>query len=119
LKSELKPWAARLITYGVSGGLAALAIAFVRPLPERRPLADVAGLAAAWEERVDTVANGETLGKVLERGGISGSHALDAVDAVTSRRLFDPRHLRRGTRITFGALRDDSLPISTNTNGPD
>jgi murein DD-endopeptidase MepM/ murein hydrolase activator NlpD len=94
----------------VSGGLAAVAIAFAKPLPERRPLADVARLAASWEEQVDTVGNGETLGKVLERGGLSGVHALNVVDAMTSRKLFDPRRLRRGTRITFGAMPDDSLP---------
>jgi len=106
----LKTWSARLITYGVSGGLAALAIAFMRPLPEQRPLADVAGLAASWEERVDSVASGETLGKVLERGGVSGANMLQALDAATSTKALNPNRVRRGMRISFGALRDDSLP---------
>ena len=59
----MKPWAARLTTYGIAGGLAALAIAFMRPLPERKPLADVAGIASTWEERVDSIGNGETLAR--------------------------------------------------------
>jgi len=106
----LKPWAARLITYGISGGLAALAIAFMRPLPERKPLADVAGLAASWEERVDSIANGETLGKVLERGGVSGQNMLQVLDAASSTKAINPNRVRRGMRISFGALRDDSMP---------
>jgi murein DD-endopeptidase MepM/ murein hydrolase activator NlpD len=106
----LKPWAARLITYGISGGLAALAIAFMRPLPERKPLADVAGLAASWEERVDSIATGETLGKVLERGGVSGADMLQVLEAATSSRAINPNRVRRGMRISFGALRDDSMP---------
>jgi murein DD-endopeptidase MepM/ murein hydrolase activator NlpD len=106
----LKPWAARLITYGISGGLAALAIAFMRPLPERKPLADVAGLAASWEERVDSIATGETLGKVLERGGVSGPQMLQALSAVTSTKALNPNRVRRGMRISFGGMSDDSLP---------
>lgn len=106
----MKPWAARLVTYGVSGGLAALAIAFVRPLPERRPLAEVARLVPPWEERVDSVANGETIGEVLARGGVTGAHARDAIDAAIAQRLLDPRRLRAGTRITFGSAPDDSVP---------
>ncbi len=106
----MKPWAARLITYGISGGLAALAIAFIRPLPERRPLAAIAALAATWEERVDSVGNGETLGKVLERGGVSGTHMLAALDAATSTKALNPNRIRRGMRISFGALSADSVP---------
>ncbi len=106
----MKTWAARLITYGVSGALAALAIAFMRPLPERRPLADVAGLAASWEERVDSVAGGETLGKVLERGGVSGTDMLQALNVATSTKALNPNRVRRGMRISFGSLRTDSAP---------
>lgn len=106
----MKPWAARLITYGISGGLAALAIAFLRPLPERKPLADVAGLAASWEERVDSIATGETLGKVLERGGLSGASVTQVLNAASSTKAINPNRVRRGMRISFGALRDDSLP---------
>lgn len=106
----LKPWTARLITYAVSGGLAALAIAFMRPLPERRPLAEVAAVAAPWEERVDSVGRGETLGRVLERGGISGPHMHQALDAATSTKALNPNRVRQGMRVSFGSLREDSLP---------
>jgi murein DD-endopeptidase MepM/ murein hydrolase activator NlpD len=90
--------------------LAALAIAFMRPLPERKPLADVAGLAASWEERVDSVASGETLAEVLERGGVSGTEMLRALSAATSTRALNPKSVRSGLRISFGAMREDSLP---------
>ena len=106
----MKPWAARLISYGVTGGLAALAIAFMRPLPERRPIADVAARAASWEERVDSVANGETLSKVLERGGVSGTHMLQALNAAASTKSFNPRLVRRGMRVSFGSTAGDSVP---------
>ena len=82
----------------------------MRPLPERKPLADVAGLAASWEERVDSIANGETLGKVLERGGVSGQNMLQVLDAASSTKAINPNRVRRGMRISFGALRDDSMP---------
>ncbi len=106
----MKPWAARLITYGVSGGLAALAIAFMRPLPERRPVADVAGLAASWEERVDSIAHGETLGKVLERGGLSGPSMLQALHVMSTSKVLNPNRVRRGMRISFGRPAADSVP---------
>jgi murein DD-endopeptidase MepM/ murein hydrolase activator NlpD len=106
----LKPWTARLITYGVSGGLAALAIAFIRPLPERKPLAEVAAIASSWEERVDSVGRGETLGRVLERGGVSGDHMLQALDAATSTKVLNPNRVRPGMRVSFGALSEDSVP---------
>lgn len=106
----MKPWAARLITYGVSGGLAAIAIAFIRPLPERRPLADVASIAAAWEERVDSIARGETLGKVLERGGVTGAHMVQVLNAMSATKVLNPNRVRGGMQISFGGLSDDSLP---------
>ena len=99
----MRPWAARLITYGVSGGLAALAIAFMRPLPERRPVADVAGLAASWEERVDSIASGETLGKVLERGGVSGQHMQRALHAMASTKTPSPTSSQ--TTVSFSRNR--------------
>ena len=83
---------------------------YMRPLPERKPLADVAGLAAAWEEKVDSVARGETLAKVMERGGVSGTEMLRALNAATSTRALNPNTVRSGMRISFGALPEDSVP---------
>lgn len=107
----MRPWAARLITYGVSGALAAFAIAFIRPLPERRSVADVVTrFASSWEEKVDSVAGGETLGKVLERGGISGTVMLRAIDAVSASKALNPNRVRSGLKISFGGNRGDSMP---------
>ena len=106
----MKPWAARIITYSISGGLAALAIAFMRPLPERKPLADVAGMAAKWEEKVDSVAKGETLAHVMQRGGVSGPEMLRALNVATSTKALNPKSVRSGMRISFGALPEDSVP---------
>ena len=106
----MRPWAARAITYAVSGGLASLAIAFIRPLPDRKPLADVAAIASSWQERVDSVGRGETIGRVLERGRVSGDHMLAAIDAATSTRVLNPNRVRQGMRVSFGALAEDSVP---------
>lgn len=107
----MKPWAARLITYGVSGGLAALAIAYMRPLPERgRPVAEVVGLAASWEERVDSIAHGETLGKVFERAGLTGPMMLKALHAMSTTKALNPNRVRRGMQISFGGPSADSVP---------
>jgi murein DD-endopeptidase MepM/ murein hydrolase activator NlpD len=77
-------------------------------------VADVAGLATSWEERVDSVANGETLSKVLERGGVSGADMLLALSAATSTKALNPNRVRRGMRISFGALPSDSQPRQVN-----
>ena len=110
----MKPWAARAITYAVSGGLAALAIAFIKPLPERKPLAEVANIASVWEERVDSVGRGETIGIVLERGGLPRTHMMAALDAATETRALNPNRVRQGMKVSFGALPEDSVPRQVN-----
>ena len=111
----MRPWAARAITYAVSGGLAALAIAFMKPLPDRKPiLADVAEVASAWQERVDSVGRGETIGIVMERGGVSGDHMLAALDAASSTDVLNPNRVRQGMKVSFGALPEDSVPRQVN-----
>jgi murein DD-endopeptidase MepM/ murein hydrolase activator NlpD len=82
----------------------------MRPLPEQGTVADVAGLAAAWEERVDSIARGETLGKVLERGGVSGAHMLQVLHAMSTSKVLNPNRVRGGMQISFGGLSDDSVP---------
>lgn len=107
-------WTARLITYGVALGLAALAIAFGRPLPERPSIGDVAGLSeSALREHHDSVGRGETIGEVFERGGLNGPEALEVIRVATSldaRQSFDPRRIRAGMRVSFGSMPEDSLP---------
>ncbi len=102
----MKPWLARLTTYGTVSVLAAAAIAFVRPLPERK-VADVliAPPSPQWNERVDSVASGETLGSVLQRGGVA-----DIAEALGSARTLDPRRVRAGMRVTFAGLTSDPSP---------
>ncbi|HEX6314645.1 MAG TPA: hypothetical protein VFZ73_07285, partial [Gemmatimonadaceae bacterium] len=73
-------------------------------------MAEVAGVAPAWEERIDSVGRGETLGKVLERGGLSGAHMLQALDAMSSTRALNPNRVRRGLKVSFGGLPEDSMP---------
>lgn len=70
----------------------------------------MAGLGASWQERVDSVASGETLGKVLERGGVSGAEMLEVLNVATSTKALNPNRVRRGMRISFGALETDSAP---------
>jgi murein DD-endopeptidase MepM/ murein hydrolase activator NlpD len=109
----LTRWAARLVTYGVATGLAVVAIAFSRPLPEPTSLAELTGLADPWVERVDSVGRGETLGDVFSRGGISLAglgEVLEAANSLEKRRILDPRRIPVGMRVSFGALPDDSLP---------
>jgi murein DD-endopeptidase MepM/ murein hydrolase activator NlpD len=73
-------------------------------------MADVAAIASAWEEQVDSVGRGETLGKVLERGGVAGDHMLAALDAATATKALNPNRVRPGMRVSFGALPEDSVP---------
>ena len=103
----MKTWVARSICYGAVASLAAAALAFVRPLPTRIPVALLKEQArGGWRESVDSVARGETLGEVFQRGGLAGGAALEAVR--TAR--IDPRRVRAGTRVTFGGLPADSAP---------
>jgi murein DD-endopeptidase MepM/ murein hydrolase activator NlpD len=110
----LTNWGARLITYAVALGLAAIAIAFARPLPERPSIGEVAGLSVdPWQEHVDSVGRGETIGQVFERGGLTGPASLEVIRVATGldqRRTFDPRRIPAGFRVTFGGLPDDSIP---------
>ena len=95
-----------MVTYGIVGGLAAASIAYIKPLPERRPAEIFASVPdSTWQERVDSVARGETLGDVFQRGGLpeGTSEILRAAASL------DPRRIPIGMRVTFGG-HADSLP---------
>ena len=98
---------ARALTYGAVALLAVAALLFVRPLPERRPAELLTVAAPLWRERVDSVGSGETLGQVLERGGIANQGVLAAL---RSARTLDPRRIPVGMRVTFGSNPSDSVP---------
>jgi murein DD-endopeptidase MepM/ murein hydrolase activator NlpD len=105
----LRAWRARVTTYGIVGLLAAAALVFVRPLPPRTPHNELVETVAAipWQEHIDSVSRGETLGEVLERRGLRGPSVLGALAAAPS---LDPRRVRAGMRVTFGGLASDSVP---------
>jgi murein DD-endopeptidase MepM/ murein hydrolase activator NlpD len=99
---------ARVSTYGAVAFLAAAALVYVPPIPERRP-AELLAVEAApvWQERVDSVRHGETLGEVFERGGIEDGSARDALRSAA---WLDPRRIPAGMRVTFGGGAVDSTP---------
>ena len=83
------------------------ATAVIRPIPDRRPGAILgapprAGRAAARAARVDSLGRGETLLRLLTRGGLSDAEAGRAVGAAST---LDPRRLPVGMRVTIA---DDS-----------
>lgn len=105
----MKPWVARLVTYAVVGSLAAGALTLIRPLPPRRA-ADVLGQteeAAPLVELVDSVSAGETIGKVLERGGIGQASLYQVLSAATT---LNPRQIKAGMRVIFTTPHPDSEP---------
>ena len=105
---------ARAIAYGVVALFGVAAIMYTKPLPPRPPagavLADVAPPALVknpWRERHDTVRSGETIIKVLARGGLSEMLAREAIKAARS---LDPRRIPTNMRLTTRALHDDTIP---------
>ncbi|MEP7380097.1 MAG: M23 family metallopeptidase [Gemmatimonadota bacterium] len=92
-------WRARAGLYVVVALLAWGAIAVMRPIPERRPGAVITGeRVPTWNERVDSLRRGETVGGVLSRGGLSQQEATNALQAATA---LDPKRLPAGMRITL------------------
>jgi len=96
----LNGWRARLLGYTVVALLAGGAIAFVRPIPEKKPGEVISGTRApAWLERVDSLSRGETLGGVLSRGGLTPEDVNGAIGAATT---LDPRRMPAGMRVIVG-----------------
>ncbi len=74
------------------------------------PLASLDGDAVSVEERTlpDTLGPGETLDRLLRRGGLDGAAVLQVVDAAP---MLDPRRLKAGMPVEF--VRDnDSTPAT-------
>ncbi|HVB32340.1 MAG TPA: M23 family metallopeptidase [Gemmatimonadaceae bacterium] len=101
--------AARAITYLVVAVLAVFAMRATPPIAP--PVAQVLSDSVAkpsWELPFDTVARGETLVGVLERGGLSDTAAGNAVQAATS---INPRRIPAGMRVAvINASPSDSEP---------
>lgn len=101
---------ARAITYGVVAVLAVFAIRATPPIappPAAAVLAD-SGPTPSWKLQFDSVARGETLVSLLERGGLSDTAARHAVAAATS---LDPRRIPTGLPVAvLNADPTDSEP---------
>ena len=104
-----------LVTYGAVALLAVVAIRFAPQLPERSAGSVVlqgasAPVAAApvplWQEREDTLARGETLGRLFERAGLPASTVREALRAAD----VDARRVPAGLRVTTRRLTSDSTP---------
>lgn len=106
----MKPAVARLVTYAVVAVLAAAALAYVRPLPER-PAAEAleADNGPSFVEHVDSLGRGETLGAVFQRGGMNDASIVQVLQAATT---LDPRRVPAGMRVTFERDPADSVPRS-------
>ena len=103
---------ARAIAYGVVALLGVAAVLFTKPLPQRAPAGSVLSAAAPpalnpWRERHDTVRSGETIIKVLARGGLSEVLAREAIKAAKS---LDPRRIPTNMRLTTRVPHDDTIP---------
>ncbi|HET7456187.1 MAG TPA: M23 family metallopeptidase [Gemmatimonadaceae bacterium] len=63
--------------------------------------------ALAWQQRVDTLGRGETLAALLERRGLRGEHARDALRAMAAG---EGRSMPAGMEVTIGGTSADSVP---------
>lgn len=77
--------------------------------PRPGALIDEQAAAAITWRRPDTLGRGETLGKLLERGGL-GPVETQAILAAAP--MLDPRRLRAGLAVEFHGQDDDSAPAN-------
>jgi murein DD-endopeptidase MepM/ murein hydrolase activator NlpD len=107
LKKDRATW----LLAGSTLALAAAALTFGRPVPDR-PAATVlsagprASMAARWRTRTDSVKRGESVVAVLGRAGVSSNDAMSALQAAHT---LDPRRIPVGTTITTRSA-VDSMP---------
>lgn len=89
------------------------AIRFTPPLPEpdRKPAEVLVTQAAtpSWKLRFDTLGRGESLVKLLQRGGLSDDDAAHALQAAAATTL-DPRRIPAGMPVTIKSESADSTP---------
>ena len=100
----------RAIGYGVVILATAVALTFIPALPDNKP-ADILFTQAAapsWKMQFDTLKAGEKLYRVLQRGGLSDSAAIRAIQASSDK--VDHRRLQAGMPITIKSEAADSSP---------
>jgi murein DD-endopeptidase MepM/ murein hydrolase activator NlpD len=100
---------ARAIAYAAVVILAAIALSYVPPIPDRRPAEILVSQAASpsFRIRFDTLDNGETLQRVFRRGGLSDSLAYRAIKAAAT---IDERKVQAHMPITFLTAVAESEP---------
>lgn len=99
----------RAIAYAAVVFVAAVALTFVPALPDSRP-ADVMFSQAAspsWKLRFDTLGKGESLQRVLQRGGLTDTAAIRVIQAATT---LNERRIPAGMPITVRSDAADSAP---------
>jgi murein DD-endopeptidase MepM/ murein hydrolase activator NlpD len=107
----LKLGVVRLALYSLVALALVLALRFTPSLPEPgAKAADVLVTQAAtptWKLRFDTLARGESLGSLLERGGFTTGAARAALSAATS---LDEKRIPAGMPVTIRSEAADSMP---------
>jgi murein DD-endopeptidase MepM/ murein hydrolase activator NlpD len=99
----------RAIAYATVVFVAAVALTFVPRLPDNRAADVMFSQAAAptWKLRFDTLGKGESLQRVLRRGGLSDTAAIRAIQAAST---LDERRIPAGMPITIRSETADSAP---------
>ncbi len=107
----MKTWAVRTGTYAVVAMLAAAALRFTpeveAPAPGRLLTEPPSPAVQALIAHTDTLARGETIVGVLNRGGVS---ELVARQALAAAKMLDPRKVPAGMAITVSSAPQDSVP---------
>jgi murein DD-endopeptidase MepM/ murein hydrolase activator NlpD len=107
----LKLGVVRSALYFIVAAALVVALRYTPALPEpEAKAADVLVTQAAtpsWKLRFDTLGRGETLGSLLERGGLTSGAARAALQAATS---LDERRIPAGMPVTIKSEAADSMP---------
>lgn len=112
----MKPALARAVTYGIVAALGAAALRFTPSLPARKPVVEALvaqqgavrpAVVPPWTQRMDTLARGETLTRLLLRGGVSDTEAMKAIRAAST---LDARRVPAGMPVEFRVASNASSP---------
>jgi murein DD-endopeptidase MepM/ murein hydrolase activator NlpD len=106
----------RAIAYGVVALLGVSAVLFTNPLPQNatRSAGEILTLSTApplepqWRDYHDTVGQGESLARVLARGGVSELFVREAISA--AKMILDPRRIPAGMPIRVRTSMQDTVP---------
>jgi murein DD-endopeptidase MepM/ murein hydrolase activator NlpD len=100
----------RAIAYATVIFATAVALTFIPALPDSRPAEVFFSQAASpsWKLRVDTIERGESLARVLKRGGLSDSAAIAAIRASSD--AIDHRAIPAGIPVEIRSEGADSQP---------